>query len=481
MPADALAVLAVSIALVAAAWRFGRREQTGLSLAAIVATALAVRLLAAAEPTLHEWDEQFHALVAKRLAANPLVPALYDPALLPYDYRNWMANAVWLHKPPVALWLMAGAFRIAGPSELAIRLPSVLLGTLGVVFTFLIARRLFDQRVALLAAAFHAVNGLLVGLVSGRAPVDHVDTALVTVVAAGIWLALREIERPTIGRQALLGAAIGLGLLTKWFPALIVLPVWLLAAIWREAATQRVIARAMTIGAAAALVAGPWAIYIARAFPSEAMWEWRYGLAHSTGALEGHAEGPLFYLAAMPRFFGELVFVPLGVFIWKAVKQPSPARVTTLSWAAIAYLVFSLAATKMPAYVMIAAPAVFIMEAAIWMEWATAFERKRTLAVRVALAVLLVLPARYVLRPGGPFTTERQRPDWVARLQNIDERARSSRAVLFNVPRPIAAMFYLPCTAYSGMPADADLRLVRTAGYTAYIYDEGTGAIREAE
>lgn len=478
MPADAVAALIVSIVLLAAAWRYGRRRQTLVALAAIAAAGIVIRLLAAAEPTLHEWDEQFHALVAKHLSVNPLVPALYDPPLLPYDYQDWMTNGVWLHKPPLSLWLMAAAIRIAGPVEIALRLPSVLVSTFGVLLTFLIGRRLFDERVGLLAAGFHAVNGLLVALVSGRAPVDHVDTALITVVAAGVWLALREVERPTIASQAVLGAAVGAGLLTKWFPALVVLPIWLVYAVGQKASPLRLAARALVVCAGAALVAGPWAMYIARTFPAEAMWEWRYGLAHSTGSLEGHAEPPWFYLEAMPRFFGELVFIPVVVFAWRAIKERTAARSMILCWALVPYVVFSLAATKMPAYVMIAAPAIFIMEAAVWLEWAAALQRRPSLVGRVALAVLLLLPARYVLRPGGPFTIVRERPEWVVRLQRIDPRAQSARAVLFNVPRPIAAMFYLPSLAYASMPTDTDLRSVADAGYEAFIYDEATGAVR---
>ena len=114
--------------------------------------------------SLHQWDERFHALVAKNLISDPLKPTLYRSPAVSYDYRDWTSNHVWLHKPPVALWLMAGSMRVFGINEIAMRLRSLLLSTGAVLLTFLIGRVLFDDRVALLAAGFHVVNGFLVAL-----------------------------------------------------------------------------------------------------------------------------------------------------------------------------------------------------------------------------------------------------------------------------------------------------------------------------
>jgi len=87
---------------------------------------------------------------------------------------------------------MAGSMRVFGVNELAMRLPSLLLSTGAVLLTFLIGRVLFNERVALLATGFHAVNGFLVALSAGRRVADHVDTALVFFVALGIWVALKS-------------------------------------------------------------------------------------------------------------------------------------------------------------------------------------------------------------------------------------------------------------------------------------------------
>lgn len=80
-------------------------------------------------------------------------------------------------------------------------------------------RVLFNDRVALLATGFHAVNGFLVALSSGRRVADHVDTALVFFVALGIWAALKSWEDPRTRDLVLTGVALGLAGLSKSAPA----------------------------------------------------------------------------------------------------------------------------------------------------------------------------------------------------------------------------------------------------------------------
>src|SRR5215204_2236696 len=187
MPYDALSVAAIAVAAaaLAAAWRC--RRLWALRVGLIVLAALIIRVDASYQRSLHPWDERYHALVAKHLLTDPLRPTLYRAPLLPYDVHDWTANHVWLHKPPGALWLMAASMRMFGVTELALRAPSLVLSTTAVFLTFLIGRRLFDERVGVLAAGFHAVNGFLVALASGRRVADHVDTALIVSVELGIW------------------------------------------------------------------------------------------------------------------------------------------------------------------------------------------------------------------------------------------------------------------------------------------------------
>lgn len=60
--------------------------------------------------------------------------------------------------PALYLYQMAGLFKLCGVTVTAARLTSALSGALAVLLLFLLARRMFDERVALLAAALLAVS-----------------------------------------------------------------------------------------------------------------------------------------------------------------------------------------------------------------------------------------------------------------------------------------------------------------------------------
>jgi 4-amino-4-deoxy-L-arabinose transferase len=47
-----------------------------------------------ADPYLQPWDERYHALVARNMMTQPLVPQLYADPALDYDYRDWTSNRV---------------------------------------------------------------------------------------------------------------------------------------------------------------------------------------------------------------------------------------------------------------------------------------------------------------------------------------------------------------------------------------------------
>ena len=294
-----------------------------LRLSLIVLAALVIRMDASWQYSLHEWDERFHALVAKNLIADPLKPTLYRSPAVAYDYRDWTSNHVWLHKPPVALWLMAGSMRVFGVNEIAMRLPSMLLATGAVLLTFLIGRVLFDDRVALLAAGFHAVNGFLVALSSGRRVADHVDTTLIFFVELGIWLALKSRSDPRTRDLLLTGVALGLAGLSKSAPALLILPVAFVAFLQRSR-LRVALSRSAAIAVVGLILVAPWIVYITSTFPDEARWSGLYTLMHMSQSLEGPPSSPFAYLLELPRFFGELVWIPLVAVIVTAVRGTQP-------------------------------------------------------------------------------------------------------------------------------------------------------------
>src|SRR5205807_2741689 len=120
--ADAVTAL-IAIALAAAALRLRSRPRLAAALLALSGTAIALAM--SADDFLHEWDERYHALVGLHLIRHPLVPTLYErPIPGPQD---WGHAHIWIHKPPLPLWLIAASLKLFGHSEIAVRLPSVAL------------------------------------------------------------------------------------------------------------------------------------------------------------------------------------------------------------------------------------------------------------------------------------------------------------------------------------------------------------------
>ena len=226
IPTQAAIVFALSVLLFATAYLSARAGRVAVALAFVLMAGAGIRIYDSSDRHLHEWDERFHAVVAKHLIEHPLTPTLYDDPVLPFEYRDWMSNHIWLHKPPLALWLMAASLSLFGMSEFSLRLPSVILSALAIALTFAIGRRLFDTRVGLLAAGFHAVNGMLVALSGGSASADHVDTLLIVLFELGVFIAVLDTEADRVSTRVALGLILGLSVLTKWYPALLMLPVW---------------------------------------------------------------------------------------------------------------------------------------------------------------------------------------------------------------------------------------------------------------
>jgi 4-amino-4-deoxy-L-arabinose transferase-like glycosyltransferase len=468
-----LVVAAVLLWYARQAYTRGKPLAAGL---AIMLAGLALRVFAGTDLFLHVWDERYHALVAKNLISHPLTPTLYEHPALPYDFRDWHDNSVWLHKPPLALWLAAGSMALFGVNEIALRVPSVILSTVAVLLTYLIGSRLFDHRVGLLAAAFHAVHGYLLQLPAGRVPVDHVDNALIVFVELGVFLSVEYAQRPRRWLLPAIGAATGLAVLSKWLTGLLVYPVWLVL-VWGKRKPRAVAADFAAMAFATAAIVLPWQLHIRRAFPQEAAWNDAFNLRHFTEPIERLGGSPLFHVAQMPRYFGELVFLPVVFFLsMLALGRDRPRLAPLAAWLLLPYAVFSLAATKMSAYVMVAAPPVFLIEAYFWL-WV---HDRRPAAwpgrlLRGTLLVLLItLPLRYGVERLKVRPSYDRDPAWARTLRGLPQRIGPGPVVLFNLDRPLEAMFYTPYTAYDGVPLPAVARSLRRDGWRVVVFDDGT-------
>ncbi|MCG6928995.1 MAG: glycosyltransferase family 39 protein [Desulfofustis sp.] len=457
-------------------WRFHRHGHYARAILLLILSGLALYVYVSADFFLHAWDERYHALVAKNLMNHPLRPTLYEHPVLPYDYRNWAANHIWLHKQPLPLWGMAASMWLFGVNEMALRLPSIILASTATFLVFSVGSYLFDRRIGYFAAFLFSINGLVISLVGGRTATDHVDIFFMFFILLSIYLSIQFITYEKSVFSILVGISIGLAILSKWLPALIVLPVWLLL-VWdcRKFTVKTMAAQFVLIVLVLTAVFLPWQIYIHAVFPEEALAESRHNIRHLFEALDGHSTTVFYFLNRIRVNYGELIYLPLGWFAWKYCRNfKNGKRLALIIWFLVPFLFFSMARTRMQAYLLFTAPALFYMTAECFYdmaEYRSGHRFKHLLTV--ILSLFIILPVRYGIERLTILEIKDRHPQWVRDLQNLQEK-NIANGVLFNYNHPIEAMFYTDLTAYPQIPDRQTISDLIRRGYTVVINDLGT-------
>jgi len=285
----------MSTAALGVAFYKAQNKSYSMALFLILLVGLLLRIYAASDLYLHEWDERYHALVAKHMIAAPFRPTLYAHPVLDYDYRSWVSNHIWLHKPPLPLWLMAISLQAFGINEWALRLPSILASTLAIALTYEIGKYYLDQKSALLAAFLHAIHGLVIELTGGKIATDHYDVLFLVFIELGIYFSIKYTKGTSHLKWPIaIGMSMGLAILTKWLPALIILAVFWGVAMSTKKNWLYLIRDGGVILFTASLLVLPWQWYIFQEYPLEAAWESAYNTQHITQGVEGHLE-PWYY------------------------------------------------------------------------------------------------------------------------------------------------------------------------------------------
>ncbi|MEY9853442.1 4-amino-4-deoxy-L-arabinose transferase-like glycosyltransferase [Leifsonia sp. EB41] len=174
------------------------------------------------------------------------------------------ANSITVDKPPASLWIMALSVRIFGLSSWSILVPEALMGVATVWLVYLIVRRNFSARTALLAGGVLAVTPVAALMFRFNNP----DALLVLLLTLATYLTLRGIESGRIRWVIWAGVAVGFGFLTKQLQAFLILPV--LAGVYLAAARISWAKRFGHLFAAlgAVVVAAGWWVAIVQVVPA---------------------------------------------------------------------------------------------------------------------------------------------------------------------------------------------------------------------
>lgn len=222
------------------------------------------------------------------------------------QYWGWAQNLAfgYFSKPPMIAWLIAGSTAVCGDGETCVRITAPLLHAASALLIFALARRLYGDRTAVWSAlAFATLPAVFLsaGLIT-------TDVPLVFAWVCSLYAYRRMIDASHDGLRAealrwaaLTGAAIGLGLLSKY--AMVYF--FLCAAV--HAATSRTVRRAFLRTPAGLILAGVALLIVS----PNLIWNAHEGFAtlkHT--AANANWQGQLFNVRKLGDFLG----AQLGVF-----------------------------------------------------------------------------------------------------------------------------------------------------------------------
>lgn len=319
------------------------------------------------DPFLNEWDEQFHALVAKNLAENPFRPVLIKNTPIELDYKTWAYCHIWMHKQPLFMWQMALSIKTFGPTLFAARFPSVLLHAGTAVLLFSIAGRFLMKQLALLACLLFGLSGYFNDYTSGSIGMDHNDVAFVFYITLSFWCWIKYREnRDDLKWQVFIGMAAGAAILCKWLVGLIVFSGWGLVILVENYKNWQEWKHLLRSFAIASIIVAPWQIYCYIQFNREFVYEMNYNSRHLSQAIEVHAHDDSFYWETMKQSYGGgeairwLIVLGIVLFIISAVRKNEKWKLFVPCVFLIAFAFFTLAQTKLQGYITIVAPLGFI-------------------------------------------------------------------------------------------------------------------------
>lgn len=292
--------------------------------------------------TLWDEDEARYAQVAVDIIASG------DPFTLRIDGRPWF------DKPPLFMWLQAATGRLVGFSEATARVWSAVSGATSVAVTYLIAQRFYGPQTALVASGILATT--MEFFVLSRVAV--LDALLVACMLLTLHMVLVAQEAGTIrsARRAYGWALVWAGWATAAkTPIGLLFPVAVVGLLWAIRGEGR---RWRQIPLWGVL------LYAVIGLNWYAVETWRFGPAFLRAALSHNVvgrmytvvddqPGPWWYYVPllMAGTFPWTAFVPSAIVYHFRRRWELGSQVIGL-WVAVIVVVYSIAATKLPNYIL---------------------------------------------------------------------------------------------------------------------------------
>ncbi|WP_430462265.1 ArnT family glycosyltransferase [Thalassolituus sp. LLYu03] len=267
---------------------------------------------------------------------------------------TWLNDRVRFDKPILIYWLQAASINVFGTEVWAFRLPSALAGLGWTLAIFSFTRRFVDEKTATVAALM-ACSALGINMI---AHVATADALLNAILATTLLLMYGYSQKPQTRLLVAIYALMALGVLTKG-PVAVAVPLMVAALFYLSHGLHREFLKAIFF------IPG-WVLFVAIAAPWYLLEYQAQGQAFIDGfflkhnvnrfnnAMEGHDGGFLFYPLVLP-----FVLAPFGGLLIRmlpSVKNLKPGRDALDAylwiWFLVVLILFSLASTKLPHYIL---------------------------------------------------------------------------------------------------------------------------------
>lgn len=271
----------------------------------------------------------------------------------------------YFEKPPLLYWLNAASMALFGQNELAARLPSALSGVATVLATYVIARRLYDRRSALISALILATSAGFV-LQSRIILTDMLLTFCLTAALGAFIIAAsqeKHRDRPSPWYMFYLFSALAVlakGLIGVVFPAGIIFFYLLLGREWRIIKRMRLFGGALLFLA----VTAPWFVAVSLHNPEFAWFFFIHEhFERFTSTIHGRYQPFWFFI---PVLAGTMLpwsfFIPgaLG-HAWRNRHHEGLPGLFLLIWSVLIFLFFSKSSSKLVPYMLPIFPPLAIM------------------------------------------------------------------------------------------------------------------------
>jgi 4-amino-4-deoxy-L-arabinose transferase-like glycosyltransferase len=484
-------ILIASLPAMASLYFYFIRGNKKLGIGLLLISAFLLRMLMISlDNYVQDWDERFHALVAKNMIDHPFRPMLYKRHIMSFNPEDWSGMHIWVHKQPLFLWQMALSMKIFGINSFALRIPSALMGCIMVLLTYDIARKwLRNEQVAFIAALISTFSYYILELTSGWRSLEHNDVAFTFYMTCTFWAFTRYLHSSyNIKWAVIIGVFAGLSILVKWLTGLLIFGGWGLYLLLSLPNVE--LRKFLHLGLSimiALIIFMPWQIYIQSEFPVETAIAYEHNRKHITSDL-GH-EGSVFYhLQFLPTSYNIwlIPFLIIGMVRIFTVKEID--RKLSIAFVAMIMVVFAffsiIVRTKMPALVFPVSAIMFIIigfgiySLAEWLSdyWKLALRHRNELIVfgSFILIVWAMKPKEIIEQRSINNQLRNNKIHNAAIYKSLDKNVTDDYVIINTRPHEsIELMFYKDALAYHWYPTENILDSLQALGhkFAAFNYE----------